>query len=67
MKFGTIVFICGLIKKGHTAFSIDPYLSHVFDPIPPEKGVGIEEGSPCMASTPWASLPGGAFGLVTLA
>ena len=42
---GNNVHLCTIIKEGHTAFTIDPYLHYIFYPIPLEKGVGIQEWS----------------------
>ena len=67
MKSSVIVFICTpLSRKGHTALSIDPYLSYIFDPMPWEKGVRIQEGSLSVASYALGIPSWGAFGLVTL-
>ena len=49
-NWDNLIYLCTIVKKGHTALSIDPHLSYIFDPIPPEKVVRIEEGSLCVAS-----------------
>ena len=54
------------MKKGHTALSIDPYLSYAFNPIPLEKGAGIQEGSLCAAFYALGIPSWGTFSLVAL-
>ena len=60
------IYLHTFIKKGHTAFSVDPYLAMFFDPIPLEKGVGIQEGSLSVASYALGIPSWGVFSLVTL-
>ena len=44
------IYLYTIIKKGHAALSVNPYLGYIFDPIPLEKRVGIQEGSLCVES-----------------
>ena len=42
------VYLCTIVKEGHTALSINPYLGYVFDPIPLVEGIGIQGGGLCV-------------------
>ena len=63
---GNCIYLCTVIEKGHIALSIDPYLSIIFDPIPPEKGVGFQEESLFVPSYLLDIPSWGTFGLAIL-
>ena len=60
------IYLHAIIKEGHTALSVNPYLGYIFDSIPLVEGIGIQGGSLC--TMPYAlGIPfWGAFGLATL-
>ena len=64
--FSTNLGVITVNEKGHTALSIDPYLSYIFNPIPLEKGARIQEGSLFVPSYALCIPSWGTFGLVIL-
>ena len=42
------IYLCTIIKEGHTALSIDPHLGYILHPMPLLQGNGIQEGSLCV-------------------
>ena len=65
-NLSSCIYLHIVVKEGHTSLSIDPYLGHVLHPIPPKKGVGIQEGSLLVMSYALGISSWGAFSLVTL-
>ena len=48
--WGNCIYLHTIVEKGYTALSVDPHLSYIFNPIPLERGDGIQEGSLSVAS-----------------
>ena len=44
------VSLCTIVQESHAALPMNPYPGYIFDPIPLVKGIGIQEGSLCLAS-----------------
>ena len=56
------VYLCTIVKEGHTALSINPYPGHIYDPIPSLERVGIHEESLCVTSYAMGIPSWGTFG-----
>ena len=60
------IYLHTIVKEGHTALSINPYLGHILNPIQLEKGVGIQEGSLFVTSYALDIPSWGSFGLASV-
>ena len=63
---GNSIYLHTFVEEGNTALSINPYLGYIFDPIPLEKGVGIQEGSLFVMSYALGIPSWGTFSLAAL-
>ena len=43
------VNLCAIVQESHAALPIDPFPGYVLNPMPAVKGIGIQEGSLCLA------------------
>ena len=58
------IYLLTIIKKGHTALSIDLHLGYILDPMPLLEGVRIQEGSLCTLLYTLGTPAGGIIGMV---
>ena len=61
------VNLCTIVQESHTAIHINPYPGYVLNPVPSVKGIGIQEGSLCLAFYALDVPCLGTFGMVMFA
>ena len=58
------IYLHAIIKKGHTALSIDPHLGYILDHMPSLEGIRIPEGSLCALLYTLGAPSGGIISMV---
>ena len=59
------IYLCTIIKEGHTALFIDSNLGYILDPMPLLEGIRIQEGSLFALLYALGAPSGGVVGIVT--
>ena len=59
------IYLCAIIKEGHTALSINPHLGYILDTIPMLEGIRIQEESLYTLLYALGAPSGGIIGMVT--
>ena len=59
------VDVGAIVQESHASLTVDSYSGYVLDPVPSVKGVGIQEGSLCLAFYTLGVTSWGNFGMVT--